>query len=151
MMPVPIKQIGARNGVPTYVRAGKAPFDVYGWEIGSGRMIGAELKSSARKQSLPIVAPEGRGDGLQYHQLASLAELVRHNGHGLVVWDNGGETGVLTGPAIVNAFTAYEHAVRTASSGRSVKRGAKSIAWEMFTVVEWAIFGREPAPDWLRI
>ena len=149
MMPVPIKQVGAKGGMPIYVRAGKAPFDVYGWEIGSGRMIGAELKSSGRKKSLPIVAPASRGDGLQYHQLASLAELVADGGHGLVVWDNGGEVGVLRGPALTNAFRTYEHAMKSGVSGRSVKRGSKSIPWGTFEVVEWTVLGQSVAPDWL--
>jgi penicillin-binding protein-related factor A (putative recombinase) len=146
MMPCPTRIVGRSQGRPVMVLAGKPPFDVYGYRLQDGRMIGAELKSSDRKPSLPLVGPGKKGDGLQFHQIDALAGLVQAGGYGFIVWDNGGEIGVLTGSAITTAHRTFEHAWASEEAGKSAPRGSKSIPWDRFaTEVTW----NEAGPDWL--
>lgn len=132
MMPVPTKQIGSRSGMPLLVRCGKAPFDLVGYALEDGRMIGAELKASDSKSRLPIVAPAKKGDGVQFHQLDALAGLARAGGIARLVWSNGGEVGVLTNSGIVTAHSTYCHALAADNSGRKAPKGSRSIEWEAF-------------------
>lgn len=131
-MPVPTRVVGFENNRPKLVTCGKGPFDVIGYLIADARMVGAELKSSVRKSSLPIVGPGREGDGVQYHQLEALAFLAAAGGVARLVWDNGGEMGVLDGDAIQTAKMSYDQSLTSEQSGRSVKLGSRSLAWEMF-------------------
>lgn len=153
IMPVPTKQVGVRNGMPTLIRNGKAPFDVYGFLSHDATMIGAELKASKRKARLPIVAPQKKGDGVQFHQLDALATLALAGGIARIVWSNGGEIGVLHNSEIIQAWRTYEHALTSELSNRTVPKGAKSIQWEMFKPVQFNLLTstKTVGPDWLQM
>jgi hypothetical protein len=135
-MPVPTRVIGFEGNRPKLVTCGKGPFDVIGYLIADARMVGAELKSSVRKASLPIVGPGKEGDGLQYHQLEALSFLAAAGGVARLVWDNGGEIGVLSGGLIQTAKSVYDQSLASEQSGRESKRGTRSLAWEMFRKIE---------------
>ena len=155
MMPVPMAPTGFKCGSsgkyrPTYSPKGKAPFDVYGYLLHDGRFIGAELKSSKREASLPIVKP-GRSDpGIQFHQLDALAAVALAHGIARIVWHNGGDVGILTEDDIVTAWQVYEQALTSERADRDAPQGSKSIKWERFTPVEWTNLHGTPGIDWLR-
>jgi hypothetical protein len=44
---------------------------------------------------VPIVKPDKHASGIAYHQLAALALVARMGGMARIVWDNGGQIGVL--------------------------------------------------------
>ncbi len=148
-VPVPTKIIGFKDNRPLIVLAGKAPFDVVGFMCHDATMIGAELKDTKLKNSLPVVAPGKHGDGLQYHQLSALASLAEAGGVARLVWRNGGAVGVLRREAILAAYRTYEQARQSELSGKSVPRGAKSIPWERFLQAGDAVLGGLPIVDWL--
>ena len=131
-MPLPTRPVGLRDGRPAFTITGKPPFDVYGYLVAGGRMVGAELKSSQRATRLPIVPPGSKGNGLQFHQLDALAGLAQAGGLARVVWDNGGELGVLLGSEIINVWRVYEHVLKSQASGKDVAPGARSIEWDKF-------------------
>ncbi|MFP3786347.1 hypothetical protein, partial [Burkholderia sp. SIMBA_024] len=88
-MPVPTKQVGnTRNGPPKIVRCGASPFDFYGMSLLDARFIGMEAKATRPMPSLRVVMPqlsgkkivEGKGTGLKYHQLESLAQVAAIGG-----------------------------------------------------------------------
>lgn len=150
IMPVPTKPSGtSRSGAPLYVRSGKAPFDVYGYLVRNGIMVGAELKASVRKPSLRVIMPDSRGSGLQYHQLDALSGLAGCGGKSRIVWNNGGEIGVLTSESIMVAWRVVTKALQSEQSGRQVKIGAKSIDWALFTTVDYTNLHGTVGFDWL--
>ena len=149
-MPTPTKVIGSRNGRLVLVQCGKPSFDIYGYTIANATFIGAELKSSGRKTSLPIVNPKNHGGGLQLHQISALASVAQSGGIARIVWENGGDIGILTNDDIILAADVYMHAMATENSGRKPKSGTKSIEWEKFTPVIYESFGGVIAPEWLR-
>ena len=151
MMPTPTRQIGSRNGLPIMIRSGKPPFDVYGYRVRDGVMIGAELKASQRKNGLTLVAPDAHGDGLQFHQLDALASLARCGGVSRLVWNNGGEIGVLLSDNIMIAAREYEHVLKTKLAGKAVPRGSGSIPWERFEPVEYTNLWGVVGFDWLMV
>jgi len=149
-MPTPVRQIGMRDGVPMYVRTGKAPFDVYGYRLRDAVMIGAELKANSHPQtSLALVGPEASGSGVQFHQLDALAGLAQAGGMARLVWDNGGEILVLTSAGIVTAWQAFTQALTSERSNRTAQPGAKSIKPENFTPVDYTNLNGIIAVDWL--
>lgn len=135
-MPVPTRVVGFDGHHPKLVTCGKGPFDVIGYLLSDARMVGAELKSSVRKASLPIVGPGKEGDGLQYHQLEALAFLASAGGEARIVWDNGGEIGVLGNSPILTAKGIYDQSIASEQSGKEVNRGGRSLAWEMFRRID---------------
>ncbi len=150
-MPIPTKVAGQRKGRLIFVQCGKAPFDVYGYTIGGARFIGAELKAGGRKESMAITNPKVKKGGLQLHQLDALAEVAQAGGIARLVWDNGGDFGILCNDDIVLARDTYLHALTSESSGRKAQSGAKSIKWERFTPVDYQTFGGVLAIEWLRM
>lgn len=148
-MPVPTRIVGTRNGQPILGYAGRPPFDVYGFLVADGRMIGAELKKSQRQPRLPLVHPTSRGDGVLFHQIDALAALAQAGGIARIVWNNGGEVGVLTNAEIITALDIFEHALKSQGSGKDVPRGSKSIAWERFQAVDYTNLWGTVGIDWL--
>ena len=147
MMPVPTVIIKTKAGVIS-VPTTKAPFDVYGY-WNDGVFIGAELKSSKRKNSLPIVGPKKKGDGVQYHQLDALYNLAKHRGKSRIVWDNGGEIGVISSNKIVTCYIVYLESLKSELSGKSPKMGARSIPWKEFKKVITEQWEGVSYYDWL--
>lgn len=171
-MPVPMAPAGQkerRTGQPLYRPSGTSPFDVFGWHAASGRFVGAELKSSQRKNSLPIVMPvlaadkDGRptmksrgGDGIKFHQIEALRNVAACGGIARLVWCNGGEYGVLREEAICNAWSGAWDALRIEQAGKTRPRtGLKSVPWDRFERVDYAeLTGANGSVgqvlDWLR-
>lgn len=167
-MPVPMSPCGRRgaHGEPLYIPKGKAPFDVYGYApahppVGTAQapesqfavFVGAELKASSKPEtSLPIVKPDSHASGLAYHQLAALAQIARFGGIARIVWDNGGQIGVLANDAILAAHAIYEASFQSElrGNGRGAT-GSRSIKWEHFRAVDHANIGGTLCMDWLRI
>jgi len=149
-MPIPTKVAGRRKGMLILVQCGKAPFDIYGYTIAEARFIGAELKAGGRKESMAITNPKVRKGGLQLHQLDALAEVALAGGIARLVWDNGGDFGILTNDDLVLARDTYLHALTSENSGRKPQSGAKSIKWDRFTPVDYANYGGVYVVEWLR-
>lgn len=181
-MPVPMTPCGRRgaHGEPLYIPKGKAPFDIYGYAPvrvlpwrkeyrfdpkqttlalpvgGWGNLpvfVGAELKATnERSNSLPIVHPNGDGSGLEYHQLDALALVARMGGFARVVWDNGGDYGILREDKIVAVHATYEHSLATERQGKGKgARGSRSIPWSLFEPIEYANVGGTICLDWLKL
>lgn len=155
-MPVPMAPAGVlgRHGNMLYTPKGKAPFDVYGMILGSGLAVGAELKASTQPDTaLSIVAAESGGKGLQAHQLDALALFAGSKAVARLVWNNGGQVGVLENEGILSVASAYRSSLDAEATGRPPARGSRSIRWEMFKVIEVEVrtVGGESAVllDWL--
>lgn len=149
-MPVPTVVIRRERGVPLRVSKGKAPFDVYGYMVGTGRFVGAELKHSERSTSLAIIGPGRKGSGLQFHQLDALALLAQNGGVARIVWDNDGEIGILTEDEIIVAWRVFVETMKSEASGKQAIHNSKSIKWGLFTVVDYTNLHGVVAIDWLR-
>jgi hypothetical protein len=141
------------SGAPLYIPKRKAPFDIYGYRplMMDGKMraifVGAELKSTGEHMSrMPIIGPEHRGSGLQYHQLVALALLASNGGEAYLLWDNGGEYGLLDGQALIVAKSLYDTTLRA----RSDPEGRRSIPWERFRVVNFDTVGGILCLNWLK-
>jgi hypothetical protein len=164
-LPVPMVHCGSHptRHFPIFTPKGKAPFDLAGFTLANGLrsgaeyspldgqggvFIGVELKQTQRRESLPIVAPEGDSHGLEYHQLVSLYELHEAGGVARVVWENGGELRVLKGRAIVNAYLIFEEALKVEARGHDAARGVKSIPWDKFEAVR---LDQRTGQDWLAL
>jgi hypothetical protein len=173
-MPVPTVPCHQRmNGLPLWIRKGKAPYDVYGFAPttiegatfvmparrlhGSGpitiaQMIGAECKATdAPKDSLPIRQDgEGGGSGLQEHQLQALALLATNGGRAFVLWDNGGEYGRIGNDQILYAAGVYTASRQSEARGKGRgANGSRSIRWEQFERFDYANVGGTVCLDWL--
>lgn len=143
----PMKPAGRIGRVPTFVQIGKGDYDVIGYYLATGQCIGAELKESGeRLTSIPIRKKEGRGSGLQFHQLDRLAQLARAGGRAVLVWNNGGEVGTITNPIIIERYDAYRLSLKAEDRKQRVANGARSIPWGRFTPVRT---GMNDAPLWL--
>lgn len=120
-----------------WVQVAKAPYDVAGFFHGSGRYIAAEIKETGKPQtSLPIIAPGGKGGGIKYHQLAALVDVHRRGGYAVVVWENGGQWGVMGGSALAEAKREYDLSVAAQRAGYpNTQPGARSLAWARFKPV----------------
>lgn len=151
MMPVPTRVIDSRRGMPIRIATGKAPFDVYGYLLKGARMIGAELKASVPKKRLPIVAPNGAGDGLKFHQLEALAMLARSRGLARIVWDNGGRVGCIYNAGILEAHRLYMDALNAQAAGKRPPPNCKGIPWERFVELEFENMGGVIGVDWLMV
>lgn len=144
----PMRIAGMMGRVPCFVQSGKAPFDVGGMFYDkAGTVIGAELKETREHEnSLPIVGPEKKGNGLQYHQLESLVTVYEQGGVALVVWSNGGEVGVIGGAEIALAKLQYDTSMKVEKAGKSFAKGSRSILWGRFVAVK---YGHNNLPLWL--
>lgn len=144
----PMRIAGMMRTVPCFIQSGKAPFDVGGFFYDKfGTVIGAELKETQdHETSLPIVGPDKKGNGLQYHQLSALVDVHQAGGLALVLWSNGGEVGVLTGDAIAVAKLQYDTSMKVEAIGKSFAKGSRSILWGHFKLVK---YGVDDKPLWL--
>lgn len=170
-MPVPTRPI-FKSGMMQRVQTGKAPFDVYGAarrrfiklkhvqgaELGVGGvdvavMIGCELKATSEpKRSIAIVKPKGDSAGVEYHQLFALSTLAKMGGIARVVWNNGGQVGVLREEKIIYAFEVYEQSRLLEERGKGKgPHGSRSIAWEMFEPVNYERVGGVQCLHWLKL
>jgi penicillin-binding protein-related factor A (putative recombinase) len=139
----PMRVVGMIGKMPAHIPCGKAPYDVSGYFIGSGVAIGAELKQTAEHEnSLSIVGPEKKGSGLHYHQLQALLELHRAGGSAFLLWNNGGEIGLLDGARIAVVSVGYEASLKS----KNPARGSRSIPWGMFAPVKVGVKDR---PLWI--
>jgi len=144
----PMRAAGMMGRVPCFIQSGKAPFDVAGiYYDKAGTSIGAELKQTKdHEASLPIVHPKKKGDGLQYHQMSALVDVHKAGGVALVLWNNGGEIGVLTGQDIHLAKVQYDVSMKAEDSGKTPAKGSRSIPWGRFKLVK---YGHKGMPLWL--
>ena len=155
-MPIPMYPTGMTNpktGAPLYSPKGKPPFDAYGYWWNDAAMIGAEFKATSQPStSLAIIGPDCDGAGLEWHQLDALAKLASKNGIARLVWNNGGQIGVLYGSKIIAAHRIFSDAMKTEKNPTmKAPKGAKSIRWEEFRVIQPSIVGRMPIYDWLML
>ena len=165
-MPIPMTPCGIRHPhtkAPLYIPKGKAPFDIYGHapvETDATKdqkrlslFVGAELKASNKPEtSLAIVKPDAHASGLAYHQLAALALVARLGGIARIVWDNGGQIGVLGNDEVLAAHAIYEASLQTELRGKGRgPSGARSIRWENFRVVDFGNVGGVVCVDWLKL
>ena len=162
-MPVPMAPCGIRHPktqAPLYRPASRPPFDIYGWTMRFGTFIGAELKSTERRDTLPIVMPKlvagnlvtGKGSGLKFHQLDCLNSVAASGGFAKLVWMNGGEIGVLNEDAIRDAYTvAWENWQAGLRGLDTPLRGTRSIPWTRFSPVSHRVVGGVLIPDWLGV
>ena len=154
MLPVPTAPAPKKYRNPQLrVLCGNSPFDVGGWTFDGARYIGAELKATAKyKPSLPIV-PAGRdGSGIQEHQLKALADLSSCGGLAFVVWNNGGEVGVIDLRQIVATWAVFLASKHMEEAGKTVLRGSRSIKWGVFQPVkDRTTTGGKQFLHWLQI
>ncbi|MFP3422049.1 hypothetical protein R0K19_22020, partial [Bacillus sp. SIMBA_161] len=93
---------------------------------------------------------EGKGTGLKYHQLESLAQVAENGGIARVVWNNGGEVLALTEKPIINAFDDVATAWKIMQGGGEPRKGALSIRYEEFEAVREGSYGDVTLQhDWL--
>lgn len=144
----PMRAAGMHGHIPCWVQTGKAPYDVAGFFYDKcGTSIGAELKHTKDHENrLPIVGPEKKGNGLQYHQLTGLVDLHDAGGTAMLLWNNGGEIGRLDGEAIFLVKLQYDTMLKAAANRKEVASGSKSIPWGMFQPVK---DGHNDTPLWL--
>jgi hypothetical protein len=137
----PMRMAGLKGRVPCFVQVGTAPYDVVGHYLtGAATHIGVELKETReRETSIAIVGPGKKGSGLQWHQLVGLVQLHQAGGVALLVWDNGGEVGVLTGDQLHLAMVQYETSMKAEKSKRTPAKGSRSILWGHFTPVKYGV------------
>jgi penicillin-binding protein-related factor A (putative recombinase) len=149
MMPVPSRVVYVK-GRAVVVHTHPAPFDIYGFLIQDGRFVGAELKSTTeRAASLPIVGPGKEGSGLQFHQLNALLQVASSGGIARLVWENGGEVGVIGNDKLTVAHSVFSHALACERNNNESPPGSKSIRWELFEHLEPAVIGGVPTYPWL--
>lgn len=155
-MPIPMAPCGVlgKHGNMLYTPKGKAPFDVYGMVMGTGLAVGCELKASSQPDTaLAIVAADSGGKGIQAHQLDALALFAGNRAVARLVWNNGGQVGVIGNEAILSVHAAYQTSLAAEAGGRPPARGSRSIRWEMFKVIDTEVrrVGDETAIllDWL--
>lgn len=144
----PMRVAGMMGKAPCFVQSGKAPFDIGGFFYDRfGTVIGAELKqTSTHNHSLSIVGPDKKGDGLQYHQLTALVDVISAGGLALVLWNNGGEIGYLPADALRLAKIQYDTSMKAEKAGKELVKGSRSILWGHFKLVKT---GHEGMPLWL--
>lgn len=134
----PMRPVGMMGHVPCFVQSGKAPFDMAGiYYDGTGTGIGVELKeSSAHENMLSIVGPDKKGSGIQYHQLAGLVDVHTAGGVALLLWDNGGEVGILDGEQLHLTKVQYDASLKAEAGKKTPARGSRSILWGRFDLVK---------------
>lgn len=119
------------------VLCGKAPYDFTGMMKG-GKHIAMEAKhNDKRKTSLPIIAEDKDGSGLQQHQLEALAKVAVDGGIARIVWNNGGLPMAIGNEQIIEVCDNY------------LGGGRKSIPRDLFTICEQRISQGVPYFSWL--
>lgn len=155
MLPLPMAPAGRGKFGLLYRIKGKSPFDVYGWHMRDGLFIAAELKRTERRNTLPITPPRingkgklviGKGGGVHTHQLEALAAVARSGGMARLLWNNGGEVGVLSNEGLINAWENHEPALAELSG----EAGIKSLKWSSFSS-SFALFSGGQVADWLEL
>jgi len=140
----PVTPCGVRGNMPIFAMTGTALYDLAGWthqDFATPQSIGVELKQSSKyKASLPIIGPNKKGSGLQYHQLEGLAAMHREGHIAGLLWSNGGAIGVAKGEVLASAFYDYEVSRIAEEAGQRPTKGARSIRWDKFCMV----IGEEP-------
>lgn len=143
----PTRCVGMRGSMPVFVQTGRALFDVAGWlpavfedlkklKNPAAITIGIELKSTTSAHtSLAIIGEDGRGSGLQAHQLEALAAVHRDGGIAKLVWNNGGIVGMLDGDGLEAAFFHYGVSLQAERARKNIAKGSRSISWKMFRVI----------------
>lgn len=128
----PVRPVGTRGKCPVFVIVKSELYDIHGWS-GKGKAVGIEVKdNTSYHSSLPIVHPDSKGSGLQFHQLEALAALHRDGGESGILWRNGGLIGLLRGTSIENIFTDYMISLKVEEAGKTPARGTRSIGWDKF-------------------
>lgn len=131
-MPIPMRPLGpfGPGKSMVFVPRSRPPYDIWGYMKGTARAVGVELKSTKnREDRLAIVGPTSDSSGLDYQQLEALATLAKNGGVARLVWNNGGDIGVLCNEQIVTTFEQYQAAL----SGGPAARGVKSIPFDRLT------------------
>jgi len=135
-----VRPIGLRGNMPVFAMVGSALYDIGGWTNENNavhRAVGIELKASTKfKQNIPIIKPESKGSGVQYHQLEALAALHRDGGIAGLVWNNGGVIGYASGEVLAAAFYDYETSRVCEEMKRPITKGVRSLSWQKFATVE---------------
>lgn len=133
----PMRIAGMHGHMPCYIATGKAPYDTAGFYYDKcGSSIGVELKQTKDHEGrLPIVAPKAKGNGLQYHQLEALVTMHKGGGTALLLYNNGGEVGRLTGENLEVIKVTYDASLKAEAAKKEVAKGSRSIAWAMFEPV----------------
>lgn len=133
----PMRIAGMHGHIPCYIPTGKAPYDTAGFYYDKcGSSIGAELKQTAEHEGrLPIVPPGKKGNGLQYHQLEALVTMHKSGGTALLLYNNGGEIGRLSGDALDAVKVAYDASLKAEAASKEVAKGSRSISWSAFEKV----------------
>lgn len=150
-MPVPTRCIGFGPMGPKLVYDGKAPYDAYGYFHRGARAIGAEFKVTGKPEpSLAIVKDTATAGGLAFNQLDALARLSAKGGIARVVWNNGGQIGVLREEGILRAYAGYMAAKKIEERGNDAPLGAKSIKWGEFEIIQYGVLAGIICFDWLR-
>jgi hypothetical protein len=138
------------TGMLLWVQVAKAPFDVAGYMMEGGKTVACEIKeNSERTTAMTIVDAGKKGTGLQYHQLAALVAVHKAGGYACVVWDNGGEWGLLDGQRLTHAKAAFDTAKKAKEEGYPrASRGSFSILWGNFQRISFTPKG---VPIWLNL
>lgn len=123
---------------PGFVQVAKAPYDVDGYYIGTGRYIACEIKENAdHHPSMRLIPPDKDGTGLQYHQLSALVAAHDAGGLAVLLWDNGGEVGILDGTRLAAAKSAIDTSIKAAKEGYpDGVKGLRSVPWGSFQPVK---------------
>ena len=143
-----MRMSGYLGKTPAFVQVGKAPYDVDGYFIQTGQFIACEIKENGeRHNSMHIVGPDKKGTGLQYHQLVALVHAHGSHAFAALLWNNGGEIGILDGSRLTAAKASIDTAIKAEEAGYpDGKKGAKSIPWGHFSPVKSNAAG---VPLWL--
>jgi penicillin-binding protein-related factor A (putative recombinase) len=130
----PMRCIGQQGGAPVFVQAGKAGYDVAGFYYDdSGTFIAAELKQTRDHEvSLAITGEGKKGGGIQYHQLVALCEVANAGGMAMLLWNNGGDIGILRSDYLKVALAQYDTSVKVEKNKGQYAKGSRSIQWGLF-------------------
>jgi hypothetical protein len=137
----PVRRVRLRADARSRGRAGS-----------SAVFVGAELKTSDEpgRRTLPIVKAGNHGKGVAQHQLEALALVAKMGGHARIVWNNGGQVGVLENARIIHHQLIYEQSLASELRGKGMgAKGSRSIPWEAFKPVPLESVGGKTIIDWL--
>lgn len=142
-----MRPAGKLGKMPAYVPVAKAPYDVAGYYYNTARFIAAEIKENQEHaSSMPIIHPDKKGTGLQYHQLAALVEAHENGAYVTVLWDNGGEWLQIDGIRLKQAKSAYDLSMKAEEKGMPNAKGVRSIPAGHFSPIKLSI---NSIPLWL--
>lgn len=129
-----MRMAGFLGKSPAFVQTEKAPYDVDGYYLDGGLHIACEIKETAEHHhALSIIAPQKRGSGLQYHQLEALVRAHKAKAVAVVIWNNGGDIGLLDGSRLASAKRAFDESLKAEKQGYpNALKGSRSILWGNF-------------------